>query len=277
MRMRDARYIIAGIAILFVPPAVRADDSDAEKKLGLKLVEHMPPIKAGEAREAFLETHFDAEVVGYSIISLKGVKREKDSCYEYSDTSVIHGPGGEVRELRTSGILDQHFQPETVTWEIVSKAPNGAQAEIKETLTVESRKVEIKRGDSSGMTNESVDRPQEGFVHMAGILFTLLPIKDGQAFKLQEFDSENKVFTWTSFRVRRNRGTEMRVSVMDEKGAAEVAYYELNQKGEIEQHGLVSTPFTFKRCTKERIEAIKQEWLKATPPRSGKKPAPSKN
>ncbi len=244
---------------------VRADEAadDAAKKLGLKLVEHLPEIKVDVTLSTHFEMRFNGDPVGYTMATLRGVQTDKGPRYEYSDVSLIRGPNGQTRELHTAGVLDRHFRPETVTWVAISRSPNGTTTEVKETLRVEEKEVSLNRGDSNEMSTSTLPKPKERFVHIAGYLFSLLPVRDGQTFRLQEFDTEKKEFVWRTYRARKNRGSEMRLSVMDEKGADEAAYYAIAANGDILEHGISAAPFIFVHCTAERIDEIKKEWAKA--------------
>lgn len=270
--------ILPGLVWFFAPHAAADDKTNhpaeplGPRAEGRRLLASLPPIKPDAMHESFFELFMHGETTGYVASSLVSLQQEKEMHYAYDDLCVIQGPTGAGTQMRTTGILDRFCTPLTLTWETTHRLPIGANATTKESLTVDATQVTFTTDDRKKPKSISVPRPAGPFVHPIGRLMTMLKPEAGRYFLLREFDAETKSFAWRSYRVTRKEDGRLRIAVGDSKGLNEEAYYILDRDGEVAQHGAAGMPFLFKRCTKERAEAIKKELAE----KSKAKPAPAK-
>lgn len=242
---------------------------------GRRLLEDLPPIQDGFVHESMFELTVNEQPVGYVVSTVRAVRTGEEIRYAYDDVSVLQGPSGAGTELRTSGILDRCFQPETITWETTHRTPAGITRNLKESLVCAAKNVTLISGDGKGMTTTVVSRPEGRFVHRIGHLFSRLKPAAGSRFMLREFDTEAKSFQWRLYTVTAKPDGRLRVAVGVPKTAAETGYYLLEKNGDVAQHGAADLPFVFKACDRARIEALKKE-LTAPPPEKAKPQPTSK-
>jgi len=271
----------ADFALALAPPTQGGTLAPAAPRAaGRKLLSLLPEITPGFLREACFELIVQGEAVGHVRSTLKAADwkesggKESQPRYAYEDFSVLRGPAGQRLELRTFGVLTRSFEPETVTWEVVSR-PDGktATGTSLETLWVGASSVTFEKGGGASTQKQEIDRPKGPFVHSTGLLFSLMPLRPGQRFVLREFDTETKAFVARMYSVTEKEGGRLRVAVSHERGVGETAYYVIGKDRAVEQHGSAAMPFIFRACPCGRIAEIEKEWASkpatsqpATPP-----------
>lgn len=266
-RIRILNYIAA---ILLAAPiltplgAAMAIDDAAPKPLGpraegRRLLAALPPIKQDAMHESCFELSVHGETIGYVVSTLSPLEHNGEPHYAYDDLCVIQGPSGAATELRTTGILDRYCSPKTITWATTNRLPIGAKSTSTETLELSAKGATFSAFDGKETKTVSVPLPAGRIVHCISRLLTMLQPQEGRDFMLREFNTESKVFEWRRYHVTRKEDGRLRVAVGDPKGISETAYYLLDQSGEVAQHGAAGIPFLFKRCSKDRVEAIKKE------------------
>jgi len=241
----------------------RAADARADtpklslREKGARRLAQLPDIAFGTNRRLALLAKRNGKPVACSRSSLTTTGAGEKLRYKYEDVSFIGDPSVEVVEAQTTAFLTKDMHPESIDWKFIRQIPTGETTTTTEQLKIVDGKVVFTRTLPDGKeTTKRYAPPSKAYAYFTPYLVELLSLKDGDRFIINNLDPETGELMAELYTVTQRARGGLRVSKKRLPAPLETEFFFLNDKGQVETHGLAEMNLTFETSTEDIVKAI---------------------
>jgi len=227
------------------------------REKGARRLGQLPDIAFGTNRQLALVAKRNGKPVACSRSSLTTTGAGDTLRYKYEDISMLSGANKEVVEAQTTALLTKDMHPESIEWKFIQQAPTGETTTITEQLKIVDDEMVFTRTAADGKkTTKRYTPPSKAYAYFTPYLVELLSLKDGDRLIINNLDPETGEINAELYAVTTRAKGGLRVGKKRLPAPLETEFFFLNDKGQVETHGLAEMDLTFETSSEAIVRAI---------------------